>query len=85
MTKMNTDGHGGTPKLTEPEPLPSLFVTGYAIQVVEENIIRLLFWTELPEIGGQEHEARLQARIAMPIKTFRSLISEARKIGRSKQ
>ncbi|RWH31622.1 hypothetical protein [Mesorhizobium sp.] len=82
---MTTDGHGETPKLTEPEPLPSLFVTGYAIQVVEENIIRLLFWTELPPFGGQEHEARLQARIFIPAKIFKSLVSEGRKIGRNKQ
>lgn len=82
---MTTDGHGETPKLTEPEPLPSLFVTGFAIQVVEENIVRVLFWTELPEIGGQEHQARLQARLAMPVKLFKSLVSESRRISRSKQ
>jgi hypothetical protein len=82
---MTTDGHGETPKLTEPEPLPSLFVTGYNIQVVEENIIRLLLWIELPAIGGQEHQARLQARIAMPEKTFRSLVTDGRRVGRNKQ
>ncbi|RUV07970.1 hypothetical protein EOA60_04520 [Mesorhizobium sp. M1A.F.Ca.IN.020.06.1.1] len=82
---MKTDGHGEMPKLTEPEPLPSLFVTGFAIQVVEENIVRLLLWTELPPLGGQEHQARLQARIAMPAKTFRNLVSEGRRVGRAKQ
>lgn len=81
---MKTDGHGEMPKLTEPEPIPSLFVTGFAIQVVEENIIRLLLWTELPPVGGQEHQARLQVRAAMPEKTFRRLVSEGRKIGRNK-
>ncbi|TPJ57042.1 hypothetical protein [Mesorhizobium sp. B2-6-1] len=81
---MKTDGHGDTPTLTEPEPLPSLFVSGYAIQVVEENIVRLLFWTELPAIGGQEHQARLQARMAMPEKIFRRFVSDGRKIGRSR-
>lgn len=82
---MKTDGHDEAPKLTEPEPLPSLFVTGYAIQVVEENIVRLLLWTELPPVSGQEHQARLQVRAAMPEKTFRRLINEGRKIGRNKQ
>ncbi|MGX9145897.1 hypothetical protein [Mesorhizobium sp. 128a] len=81
---MTTDGHGETPKLTEPEPLPSLFVTGCAIQVVEESIVRLLFWTELPAFGGQQQEARLQARIAMPVKVFKGLVSDGRKVGRSK-
>ncbi|MBA1141740.1 hypothetical protein [Mesorhizobium neociceri] len=81
---MNTDGHDAEPILTEPEPLPSLFVTGYAVQVVEESIVRLLFWTELPPIAGQEHQVRLQARLAMPEKTFRRLVSEGRKIGRNK-
>jgi len=79
------DGHSEAPILTEPEPLPSLFVTGFAIQVVEENIVRVLLWTELPAFAGQERQARLQARVAMPEKTFRNLVSEGRKIGRNKQ
>lgn len=82
---MKTDGHGEPLKLTEPEPVPSLFVTGFAIQAVEENIVRLLLWTELPPIHGQEHQARLQVRAAMPDKIFRRLINEGRKIGRHKQ
>lgn len=81
---MKNDGDGAsTPaRLTEPEPLPSLFVTGYAIQVSEEHIARLTFWVDLPEVGDREREARIQARIAMPDKTFRRLISDGRRIGR---
>lgn len=79
---MKTDGHNEKPKLTEPEPIPSLFVTGFAIQISEESIARLTFWVDLPEVGDRPREARIQARVAMPDKTFRRIISEGQRIGR---
>lgn len=76
---MKSDGHSTPTPLTEPVPLPSLFVTGFQIQTVEENITRLIFWADLPPVAGSEPESRLQARMAMPVRTFRRLISEGRK------
>ncbi|TPL40658.1 hypothetical protein [Mesorhizobium sp. B2-4-6] len=82
---MKADGDDTPPRLTEPEPLPSVFVTGFAIQVSEEHVTRLVFWTDLPEVGDRDREARIQARLAMPDKTFRRLMSEGRRLSRSGQ
>ncbi|MER8387272.1 hypothetical protein NKH14_17445 [Mesorhizobium sp. M1380] len=76
--EMTTDGNGDTPNLTEPEPLPCLFVTGFQIQT-DDAIVRLVFWADLPAMGNRPAEARLQARITMLEKTFRRLLSEGRR------
>ncbi|MER8762855.1 hypothetical protein [Mesorhizobium sp. M0968] len=76
---MTTDGNGDTPNLTEPEPLPCLFVTGFQVQTDEDAIARLVFWADLPAMGNRPAEARLQARITMLDKTFRRLLSEGRR------
>lgn len=75
---MTINGNGDTPNLTEPEPLPCLFVTGYQIQT-DHPIVRLVFWADLPAMGSRPAEARLQARITMLDKTFRRLLSEGRR------
>lgn len=76
---MSNNGNGDLPNLTEPEPLPCLFVTGFQIQTTEEVLVRLVFWADLPEMGNRPAEARIQARMTMLDKTFRRLLSEGRR------
>ncbi|TIS37542.1 hypothetical protein [Mesorhizobium sp.] len=76
---MKTNGNDTPPRLTEPEPLPCLFVTGFVIQMADEHVTRIIFWVELPEVGDRERELRIQARVAMPLKVFRRLMSDGRK------
>jgi hypothetical protein len=79
---MSDDGNDTRPPLTEPEPLPVLFATGCELQVSEEHVVRLTFWVDLPKITGLPRQARIQAKIAMPYKGFRQMLSDGRRVGR---
>lgn len=78
MRKRVTNG-AAEPALTEPVKRDCLFVTGGAFEVAQ-GTIRLVMWSEMPDLGGESRERRIVARVAMAKRTARevcALLSDA--------
>ena len=73
------------PPLTEPEIVPCLFITGGAIEA-GESTLRLVGWVQLPALGGETEERRIQVRLAMPLGAAMTLHRDLTKeLGRLKR
>lgn len=69
--KRPLDGKG-EPPMTEPVIRECLFITGGAVEVAE-GTVRLIFWVEAPNMGGEMRERRIVARLAMGKRTARNV------------
>lgn len=66
------------PPLTEPKLMPSLFVNGFSLEVTS-GVVHLVAWVKIPDLGGEEEERRIVARLDMPTATARLLAADLRK------
>lgn len=65
--------------LTEPIPVPCLFVTGWDIETSRDGSVRLIGWVDLPYLGGQTRERRIVARYAMSDSIAREMMAKLRR------
>lgn len=76
-----------SPPLTEPEVIPCVFLTGGAIEA-GESTVRFVGWVQLPMLGGETEERRIQVRFAMPVDNatalYRALGSELARVNRAR-
>jgi len=49
--------------LTEPIIRPCVFITGWGVEISDS--VRLIGWCELPDLGGETRERRIEIRAAM--------------------
>lgn len=58
--------------LTEPVIIDCVYVTGATIEA-DDNVVRIVCWTTMPDLGGEMAERRITVRMAMPIGAARAL------------
>ena len=62
------------PPLTEPSPVPTLLVTGWAVGRVN-SLVHMLGWATM-RIAGQPEEHHVQVRVATPVDSVRALSAQ---------
>lgn len=69
----NHDDGGASLPLNEPVVITCVYITGAAVEATP-NIMRLVGWVTMPELGGSEtNERRVAVRFAMPISAANKL------------
>ncbi len=71
---MREDGHEQIP-LTEPVIVPCLYLTGGEIEI-GAGVVRFVGWTQMPGLGGQTEERRIEVRFALPVEEARRLAAK---------
>lgn len=79
---MSRDG-ADQPPLTEPVIIPCLFISGGEIEF-GEGVIRFVGWTQMPALGGQTEERRIEVRFAIPTHEGLRLAAKAQAEGRKR-
>lgn len=67
------------PVLTEPVIIPCVYLTGAAVEVSRHSV-RLIGWVDLPDLGGETTERRIQVRAAMTVGAARVLRDDLVKV-----
>lgn len=70
--KRPKNGESQAAPLTEPVIIACPYLTGMDV-VFEGPIARFVGWVEIPNLGGETTERRIQLRCAMPIDAVRAI------------
>jgi hypothetical protein len=65
-------------RLTEPEIVQCLYLTGMGVEI-SESVVRFVGWTQLPAMGSDHEERRVVVRFAMSNTQARDLQNVMRK------
>lgn len=72
MAREGKDGRRREFDLTEPVIIPCIFITGGSWEI-SQGSVRLVGWTEMPDLGDLQKEKRISVRIAMTRRTAREI------------
>lgn len=78
MERENRQDGDNEPSLTEPVAIPDTFLTGAYVEV-GDDFVRIVAWSQLPQLGGEMNERRIVARIVMPKAVGRDIATQLRK------
>lgn len=71
-----------SPVLTEPVIIPCVYLTGASVEV-SRHAVRLIGWVDLPDLGGETTERRIQVRAAMTVEAGQALRDDLAKVLRA--